>query len=238
QDDRSHTDEATVFDDAAMQRHRVADRYPVAQDDRPFTQHAVQYRAVLDVRVCADADGMDVAADDRAHPYAGIFAQLDVADHLRRLVDVTSCSNLRQHTLVWSNHGALPQPLNISRSRVTAQQVGARWCATCKWFRHGKRPVRIRAAFRALVTDARLAPCNPADSYSGVRMSLRQRLFIRRFLFSVWLVLIVWVFAFQMRLFAQDSATGSLRGIVEDQSGARIAMARVFLTEESTGAQR
>jgi hypothetical protein len=69
-------------------------------------------------------------------------------------------------------------------------------------------------------------------------MSLRQRLFVRRILFCVWLLLIVWLLTFQMRLFAQDASTGGIRGIVQDEMGARVASAAIVVTEKATGFRR
>ena len=50
--------------------------------------HDVHDGAVLDVRPLADADRVDVAADDGVHPDAAFGADLDVADDLRARVHV------------------------------------------------------------------------------------------------------------------------------------------------------
>ena len=49
--------------------------------------HDVHDGAVLDVRALADADVVHVAANDGVHPDAALGADLDVANHLRAVVD-------------------------------------------------------------------------------------------------------------------------------------------------------
>ena len=48
----------------------------------------VEDGAVLDVGVGADADGVDVTADDGVHPDAGALAEDDVADNLGGEIDI------------------------------------------------------------------------------------------------------------------------------------------------------
>ena len=69
-------------------------------------------------------------------------------------------------------------------------------------------------------------------------MLSRRRLLIRRLLVFVWFLLITWLLFFQMKIYAQDAATGAIRGTVLDESGARIRLARVIVTEQATGLRR
>lgn len=69
-------------------------------------------------------------------------------------------------------------------------------------------------------------------------MLLWHRLWMRRLLVLVWLLLMGWVLMFQVKLFAQDTTTGAIRGTLQDQTGARIANARVILLEHATGLRR
>jgi hypothetical protein len=61
---------------------------------------------------------------------------------------------------------------------------------------------------------------------------------LRRVLALIWLVLIIYILGFSAKLFSQDSATGSIRGIVLDQSGARLSGASLLITNQSTGSRR
>src|SRR5579862_3848334 len=104
QDDRSHADQATIFNYAAVQRDRVADRDVFAEIDAPLLLHAVEDAVVLHVGVGADADLVDVAADDGIHPDGGVFAQDHVADNLRGFVDKTGFGDGGADTFIGSNH--------------------------------------------------------------------------------------------------------------------------------------
>jgi hypothetical protein len=75
-----------------------------AEIDAPLLLHAVEDAVVLHVGVCADADLVDVAADDGVHPDGGVFAEDHVADDLGRIVDVAGRRDRWAHTFVGSNH--------------------------------------------------------------------------------------------------------------------------------------
>ena len=66
----------------------MADGDVFAEIDAVLLLHAVEDAAVLNVGVRADANFMDVAAEDGVHPDGGVFAQDDVADDLGGGVDV------------------------------------------------------------------------------------------------------------------------------------------------------
>src|SRR3954468_22848754 len=57
---------------------------------------------------------------------------------------------------------------------------------------------------------------------------------LRRALVAIWLVLVI-VICVADKLYPQDVATGGITGIVQDQTGARIATARVIATDQATG---
>ena len=106
EDRGAHPDQAVGADPAAVQRDRVADRHVVGEHRRVQVLEDVHDAVVLDVGVGADPDRVDVAAHDGVHPDAGVVAQLDVADHLGRGVDVHALAQLRPDALVRTNHGS------------------------------------------------------------------------------------------------------------------------------------
>jgi hypothetical protein len=63
-----------------VEGYAVAYGYVVAQEEREFVAHYVEDAAVLDIGAGADADVVDVAADYRAGPDAGVGANDYVAD--------------------------------------------------------------------------------------------------------------------------------------------------------------
>ena len=106
QDDRAHADQAAVGDVAAVQRHGVTDGDIIAQDQRVFVAHHVQHRAVLNIRARADADVVHVAANHRARPDAGVFADDHVADDDGGGVDVGGCGDFGSFAAIGSDHAA------------------------------------------------------------------------------------------------------------------------------------
>jgi hypothetical protein len=66
------------LDGAAVQGDVVADSDLVAENERVGALHNVEDGAILDVGAGADADVVDVAADDAAEPDAGVLAEGDV----------------------------------------------------------------------------------------------------------------------------------------------------------------
>ena len=94
-----------MFDLAGVDDRGVADRHPIADDHRPLVQHAVQHAAILDVAVGAHADEVHIAAQHGVHPDAGVLAQGDVADQLRRFVDVARRRDGGTNSFVRAEHG-------------------------------------------------------------------------------------------------------------------------------------
>ncbi len=72
-------DQAAVADGAAVQHHQMADSDVVAYGER-CAGVGVQYCAILNVAVFADADGFDVATDYCVEPDADIIFESDRAD--------------------------------------------------------------------------------------------------------------------------------------------------------------
>ena len=101
---RAHADQHRVFDYAAMDGGVVADGDPVAHDDRVKIALAVENGAILHVGVGADADGVDVAAQDGVHPHGRSLAEDHIADQLRGKIDIATGGNLGQAALVAANH--------------------------------------------------------------------------------------------------------------------------------------
>src|SRR5438876_6806295 len=104
EDDGAHADEAAVGDVAAVQGNTVADGDVVAEDQRIFVAHDVKDRAVLDIGARADADVVDVAADHRAGPDAGVFADDHVADEHGSGIDVSGGGDFGAVAAIGSDH--------------------------------------------------------------------------------------------------------------------------------------
>ena len=62
-----------------MDNRAVADRDPVAEDARKVIRE-MQHGVVLDIRVMADDDAVDVAAQHRAIPHVRMRAERHIAD--------------------------------------------------------------------------------------------------------------------------------------------------------------
>jgi hypothetical protein len=105
EDGDAHADEAGVFDDAAVDGGIVADGDPVADGDRVEVALAVKDAAVLDIGVGADADGVDIAAEDGVHPDGGALAEDDVAEKLRGEIDVATGGDDGELATIAANHG-------------------------------------------------------------------------------------------------------------------------------------
>jgi hypothetical protein len=65
----------------------------------------VEDGVVLDIGVVANADLVDIAAEDGIHPDAGVFADDDVADELGGVIDVSSGGELGSDAFVGADHG-------------------------------------------------------------------------------------------------------------------------------------
>src|SRR6516164_2728941 len=107
QDGGAHADQAAVFDNASVQRNRVADGDIFSDVDAVLLLHAVQNRTILHVGMGPNPDLMYVTAQDSVHPHAGVFAEPDVADDLCRQVDVAGCRNRWMLSLEGTNHARL-----------------------------------------------------------------------------------------------------------------------------------
>src|SRR5690242_6360093 len=89
---------------AAVENRRVADRHLVTDAGRVRPAHHVNHGAVLDIRAIADANRVDVAADDDVHPDAALLADLDIPDYLGALVDIGGWMDLREDRLERAKH--------------------------------------------------------------------------------------------------------------------------------------
>ena len=107
QDPRPHADNAHILDHAAVDGGIMADGDPVAHNDGIEVAMAVEHGAVLHVGAGADANRVDVAAQDGVHPHRGALAQDDVAEDLRGGIDVAIGGDLGRMALEASNHGDL-----------------------------------------------------------------------------------------------------------------------------------
>ncbi len=104
EDDAAHAYEAAGFDGAAVENDGVAHGYVVADVDTILFLHAVEDAVVLDVGVVADANLVDIAAEDGVHPDAGVLAYDYVADELGGVVDVSGFGELGGDAFVGADH--------------------------------------------------------------------------------------------------------------------------------------
>ena len=98
------TDQAAVLDRASVHDRAVSDRDVVANRRRVRVLHDVHDGPVLDVRSAADADPVDVAANDDRHPDTALLADFHVADDLRAVVDVGGRMDARHSPAVGTKH--------------------------------------------------------------------------------------------------------------------------------------
>ena len=96
----------------------------VAQVDAVLFFHAVEDAVVLNVGVVADADLMDVTAEDGVHPDAGVFAEHDVADELGGVVDVASVGELGGDAFVGEDHRISIVQVSGLRYQVSGKPAG------------------------------------------------------------------------------------------------------------------
>lgn len=75
----------------------------VADGDGRFAEKRMQYAAVLNIDAVADGDGIDIAAQDRAKPYAAFFAHSDIADDGGVLCQESVCAYHRIVSAQWND---------------------------------------------------------------------------------------------------------------------------------------
>ena len=74
-----------------------------AEVDAPLLLHPVQHAVVLDVGIGPDTDLVHIPTHDGVHPDRCMLTQHDVANNLRRLIDVTTGGNRWLDAFVGSN---------------------------------------------------------------------------------------------------------------------------------------
>lgn len=97
QDDRPNPDERPIAHDATMQTRLMADHDVVAHETRLIVIHMEQAQ-ILDVRPAADANPIDVRAQDRVEPNAGVRANPHIPDELGAWSDPGARMHLRPST--------------------------------------------------------------------------------------------------------------------------------------------
>ena len=95
QNHRAHADKTFITDFACVDDRAVANGDPVAKETRKIVRE-VQHGIVLDIRVVADDDAVDVAAKHRAIPHAGMRAECDIADDSGSFGDENIFTELRR----------------------------------------------------------------------------------------------------------------------------------------------
>jgi hypothetical protein len=81
---------------------------------------------VLNVGIVADADLVDVAAEDGVHPDAGVFAEDYVADELGGVVNVAGVGELGSDVFVGADHGISMVQVSGLRCQVSGKPAGMR----------------------------------------------------------------------------------------------------------------
>ena len=82
----------------------MPDGYVVLENQRALVLHHVTDTTILDVRVAADTNVVNVATDDRVEPDAGVIPDLDVPDHVGAGGDEYARAQLRNDSLVLVQH--------------------------------------------------------------------------------------------------------------------------------------
>lgn len=91
---RVHADQAGILDRAGVQDGAMTDSHISANQQWKSTWCVrtivadMQHRAILDIRACANANEIDVAARHCARPQGSVVAELDVADNNSGGIDV------------------------------------------------------------------------------------------------------------------------------------------------------
>ena len=94
QNRRAHPDQRLVSDRAGVDNRRVANRHVVA-DEAGQIVGQMHHGVVLNVRVAADDDAVDVAAQDGVVPDAGALANFNIAHDDRALRNIDLPAELR-----------------------------------------------------------------------------------------------------------------------------------------------
>jgi len=77
----------------------------VAYIDAVLLFHPMQNAVVLNIRIVAQANLVDITAEDSVHPHAGMFTDNHVADELRGIVNVASVGALGSDAFIGADHG-------------------------------------------------------------------------------------------------------------------------------------
>lgn len=75
----------------------------VADGDGRFAEKRVQYAAVLNIDAVTDGDGIDIAAQDRAKPYAAFLAHGDIPYYSSVLGQESVCAYHRSVSAQWND---------------------------------------------------------------------------------------------------------------------------------------
>ena len=92
------------LDRAAMHRHAMPYGHIIFENQRRCASHNVANRTILDIRMLADTDVVNIASNDAVVPYAGMVADFDVSHDLSALGDVHSRTELWPDPLVLMQH--------------------------------------------------------------------------------------------------------------------------------------
>ena len=89
---------------ASMQGDAMSYGHVVFHDRWKLAIGDVNYGIILDVRITADSYVMNIAANRRIKPDAGMRTDHHIADHLRAILDKNGFIKLRTFIQIRSNH--------------------------------------------------------------------------------------------------------------------------------------
>src|SRR5437667_9767267 len=99
-----HSRQAMGLDLEAMHLHTMAHGHIIFENQRECASHDVANRTILDIRILADTDIVNIASNDAVVPYAGMVADFDVSHDLSTLGDIHSRTELWPDPLVLMQH--------------------------------------------------------------------------------------------------------------------------------------
>src|SRR5205814_1521739 len=104
EESRPHPDQAVGFDRAAVHHHSVPNGHIILENQRARILHDMPDRAVLNIRVLANADVVDIAPDDTVVPDARMVADFHVADNLSAVGDINPRAQFWRFSLILMQH--------------------------------------------------------------------------------------------------------------------------------------
>src|SRR5881396_209661 len=143
QDYRAHANQAVGLDRATVKHDAVPYRDVILENKWILGLHDVADRAVLNIGVLADANEMNVAANDAVVPDAGMVLNLNVSDDLGAFRNVNSLSQLRPFALILVQHSTLRIKTTTLAKRKASDKLPEMNAGTKLAFRGHKPPLKL-----------------------------------------------------------------------------------------------